>query len=305
MGKPLALSFSNLLVLKSSLPTSYKLLFLADSIFNPTTRLFESMPMPLICCLKTLSPYKSRGFKSNVVSFIKSNFIKLALMTFLMWAGTLLLADELQQHLKLLGVIEGGNRPAVVLIKNLDNNQIKAIRINGSVWTFGTIVSVGRNSIIIKEPDNRLTTLSSKLGGSLSRRLGDSATLAHTPLMPVDGDRYSEDGFQRVGNKIEVDSRYRDRMVKEELPKILMQASSEPVVEGSEIKGFRIFQIEPGSIYQKMGVKDGDVVQEINGVPLNNVAKTIQFMNGLKTENSVTVKVLRNGQSTSLDLNVK
>ena len=84
-----------------------------------------------------------------------------------------------------------------------------------------------------------------------------------------------------------------------------MQASSEAVMENGEIKGFRLFQFEPNSIFQKLGIKEGDVVREINGVPLNNVARTIQFLNGLRSEGNVQVSVVRNGAPVTLDLNVK
>jgi type II secretory pathway component PulC len=52
-------------------------------------------------------------------------------------------------------------------------------------------------------------------------------------------------------------------------------------------------------------MRDGDVVKEINGVALNNVAKTIQFLNGLRQESSVSVAIMRDGASVQLDMNVK
>ena len=84
-----------------------------------------------------------------------------------------------------------------------------------------------------------------------------------------------------------------------------MQASSEPVMENGEIKGFRLFQFDQSSMFGKLGMKDGDMVKEINGTPLNNVAKTIQFLNGLKDESRVSVNIIRDGQPITLDLNVK
>jgi general secretion pathway protein C len=119
-------------------------------------------------------------------------------------------------------------------------------------------------------------------------------------------DRYVEDGFQRVGTRIDVDSRYRDRLLKDELPNILMQASSEPVVDGKGvITGFRIFQFDQNSIFHKLGLQEGDEVQELNGSELTNVAKAIQTLNGLREANEVTVKVRRNGADVTLQLNVR
>ena len=137
-----------------------------------------------------------------------------------------------------------------------------------------------------------------------------TAAAAATDRWPVmvlahNEEKHIEDGFQRIGNKIDIDSRYRDRMIKEELPNILMQASSEPVIVNGEIVGFRMFQFEPNSIFGKLGMKDGDVVKEINGVPLNNVAKTIQFLNGLRQESNVAVTIMRDGAPVALEMNIK
>ena len=84
-----------------------------------------------------------------------------------------------------------------------------------------------------------------------------------------------------------------------------MQASSEPVVVNGEITGFRIFQFDQNSIFHKLGLQDGDIVREINGIPLNNVARTIQFLNGLREENNVKVDIMRNGAPVTLELSVR
>jgi type II secretory pathway component PulC len=49
---------------------------------------------------------------------------------------------------------------------------------------------------------------------------------------------------------------------------------------------------------------DGDVVESINGVPLNDVARTVQFLNGLKSETKVEVTISRNGSPVTLSLDV-
>jgi type II secretion system protein C len=118
-------------------------------------------------------------------------------------------------------------------------------------------------------------------------------------------DRFQEDGFSRIGNKVEVDSRYRDKVLKEDLPKILMEASSEPVMEGGQIVGFRLFQLDEGSMFHKLGIREGDTVTQINGVPLNNVSRTVQLLNGLRGEPNIKVQVTRNGAPVTLELNVK
>lgn len=197
--------------------------------------------------------------------------------------------------LQLIGAITDA-KGGVALVKNTKSGVVKAFRLGNDLFGAGKLSSVGQNEIILELPTGDRALLTNKLGGA--------RILAKTKVVD-EGDRYSEDGFQRVGNKIDVDSAYRDRMVNQELQSILMQATAEPVMANGEIAGFKIYQFDNTSIFYKLGLKEGDVVKEINGVPLNNVAKTIQFLNGLKNESNVSVKIERNGQASDLQLNVK
>jgi type II secretion system protein C len=206
------------------------------------------------------------------------------------------LATGKTKNLQLVGAIVSA-RGGVALVKNRETNEVKAFKTGEDVFRLGTLLSVDRQQMIIVENDGHMTMISNKLGGMTGRS---------TPKVIVsNADRHIEDGFQRIGTKIEVDGRYRDRLIRDELPNILMQASSEPVVINGEIRGFRIFQFDQNSIFHKLGLQDGDVVQEINGISLNNVARTIQFLNGLREENNVQVSVIRNGSPVTLELNVR
>jgi general secretion pathway protein C len=169
----------------------------------------------------------------------------------------LVYAQELSKKLQLLGAVVS-TKGGVALIKNISSGQVKAFKIGENVWGEGKLEFVERQAITLRLASGTQEVVSSKLKGG-----------PKVPVVKVSNEeRHIEEGFQRIGNKIEVDSRYRDRMLKEELPNILMQASSEAVMENGEIKGFRLFQFEPNSIFQKLGIKEGDVIKEINGVPI-------------------------------------
>ncbi|MEN9810600.1 MAG: hypothetical protein RLZZ488_2167 [Pseudomonadota bacterium] len=203
------------------------------------------------------------------------------------------------KSLQLVGAIVSA-RGGVALVKNRDTSEVKAFKTGEDVYRMGTLLSVDRAQMILVENDGQMTMISNKLGG-MSASQGPRVA----KVIVSNADRHIEDGFQRVGTRIEVDGRYRDRLIREELPNILMQASSEPVVVNGEITGFRIFQFDQNSIFHKLGLQDGDVVREINGIPLNNVARTIQFLNGLREENNVQVNIMRNGSPVTMELNVR
>jgi general secretion pathway protein C len=241
---------------------------------------------------------------TSVFPMGSSEFLRIIVLVFgLLFVGKLW-AQNAKETLHLLGAIAGGRGGGVALIKNRQSGEIKAFRIGENAFGFGTVLSVSREILIIRQGKS-LITITSKFAGAntLSGGFATKGKVVSTE------DKHAEDGFQRVtkGNdiKVEVDGRYRDKMVTQELPKILMEAASEPVMKDGEIIGFKLFQIEQGSMFSKLGIKDGDTIKEINGVPLNNVAKTIQFLNGLKQEPNVKIDIVRDGVPVQMEMNVK
>lgn len=63
---------------------------------------------------------------------------------------------------------------------------------------------------------------------------------------------------------------------------VLTQARAVPYFENGAPAGYRFFQITPGSVYDKLGLKNGDVVAGINGEPLTDPSKAFGFLNSLK-----------------------
>jgi type II secretory pathway component PulC len=243
--------------------------------------------------METMAPTSDITAKYHIQHGNLLHFI--GLIAALLWIPASLAANK-SKNLQLVGAIVSA-RGGVALVKNRETNEVKAFKTGEDVFKIGTLLSVDRQQMILVENDGHMTMISNKLGGMTGR--------SAPKVLVSTVDKHIEEGFQRIGTKIEVDGRYRDRLIREELPNILMQASSEPVVINGEITGFRIFQFDQNSIFHKLGLQDGDVVREINGIPLNNVARTIQFLNGLREENQVQVNVLRNGSPVALELNVR
>ena len=75
-----------------------------------------------------------------------------------------------------------------------------------------------------------------------------------------------------------------------DLPSLLQQARAVPVPGG-----FRIEEIMPNSIYEKLGMKPGDIIRGVNGEAVDNPAKAMELYNALRTSNSIKIDIERNG----------
>ncbi|MBI3019088.1 MAG: hypothetical protein HYY61_04275, partial [Deltaproteobacteria bacterium] len=86
---------------------------------------------------------------------------------------------------------------------------------------------------------------------------------------------------------------------------ILTQARAVPNVVDGKIKGFRIFSIRPGSIYEKLGILSGDVILRVNGIELDSPAKALEFYGAISSASDISLDMDRNGQLISNNYTIK
>ena len=94
------------------------------------------------------------------------------------------------------------------------------------------------------------------------------------------------------------------------LPELLSSARATPRYRNTgfgqqSIEGFEIDQIKTGGIVEQMGLKNGDVILELNGQPLDSLASVIRLFGQAQGMTQSRMTVLRNGQRLTFVLNKK
>ncbi len=64
--------------------------------------------------------------------------------------------------------------------------------------------------------------------------------------------------------------------------------------------GFLVRQIQSGSLYQKLGLRVGDVIKSVNGQPINTAEDALKLYQQMASLNSVNVEIMRDGKFVSL-----
>jgi type II secretion system protein C len=117
---------------------------------------------------------------------------------------------------------------------------------------------------------------------------------------------YAEEGFERRGERVSVDKQWIEKAIGVDFAKTLQDAKATPnVVAGGQVKGFVMTQIRPDSVYEKMGMVNGDIVRSINGIELNDAARAIQTLQSMKTETQLEVLIEREGKVITTKIQVK
>jgi len=69
--------------------------------------------------------------------------------------------------------------------------------------------------------------------------------------------------------------------------------------------GFRLFRIDDDSLFRRLGLQNGDVVQRVNGTAIADPSALLGFLGRLKTEPRVAVDIVRGGTPRTLVYDIR
>lgn len=208
--------------------------------------------------------------------------------------------------MQLFGVILNEKNPneSVILIKITSSNKTDAKKIGHILELEKSykVIAIGANYVDLHEANQTLRVY--KDGFAIPSI--PFVISAPTPVMLGITDSYKENGFEREKGAIRMTEEYRKKIIEKDLPDILMQASAEPVTDANgNILGFLIDQIDPGSIYAKSGIQNGDIIKSINGDELNNIPATIKLLHSLKNSDNIDLEISRAGMNIPMNIKVQ
>lgn len=226
------------------------------------------------------------------------------LVRILLLLKLMLFAGSLQANpadYTVLGVITGSkDKKGVALMKQKSNGKVSAFREGEEVVKGTMIKSVLRKTVTFAYQDK-----------FYELAVGDDA-----PKEIKEGEESRErkiasnltniQGIEKQGDTLKVSRALKDTLASGEgLNKILMQAATIPYVENGKLVGFRILEIDPGSIFDVAGFQNGDVITHINDQAINDAGLAIRALGSLKTASSATFKYLRGSTPQTLTIQIQ
>ncbi len=200
--------------------------------------------------------------------------------------------------LNLIGTLVHSNpEKSITSIEMKGKNQIVSYRVGQEIPNMATVERVERLKVFIRNlSTERLEYLEMKASGT-KINLGTP-----TAAGPKPGKKEVE---VKGENNFEIKRADLQKYLND-LPSVLMQARSAPARKpNGDIYGFRILDIQPGSIYEQLGIQPGDVITGVNGTNLVSPAQAMELFNALKNSNAVGIGIERGGRNSSLNYNIK
>ncbi len=184
---------------------------------------------------------------------------------------------------------------SVASIEDKSKSQVVAVRVNDPIKPDVIVQKIEADRVIfLNRPAGRREYV--ELPKELQSR-GPRLTPSHAPSAGAGISKTSDTTFQI--DRTEVDKTLSN------LNEVLTQARCVPNFENGRPSGYRCFQIVKGSIYDKLGMQDGDVICGINGQNVNDPAKAFSLLTELKTSRSVELCINRNGRVMNMTYNIQ
>lgn len=159
-------------------------------------------------------------------------------------------------------------------------------------WDHVVLLNGGQEEVLELQDSSKPTSgVAAAVRGIASRRTS-SPNSAVTGVRMVSEDEY-------VVDRSEVDNAL------ENMSQLFTQIRAVPHFEGGESTGFRLFAIRRGSLFDKIGLKNGDIIRNINGQPMNDPTKALALLEELRNVSDLTVQVTRNRQDKTLSYSVQ
>ncbi|MGI6680999.1 MAG: type II secretion system protein N [Bdellovibrionota bacterium] len=181
--------------------------------------------------------------------------------------------------LALIGtVITTGSAPYAI-IENTKENLQDAFSTGDSVFELATLVAIYKNKVEI-------------------RRNGIIETL--------EIDAFDSDGQddEQSGNILYLDAKEVQAALSN-LPEVMTHARAIPYWQEGQAVGVRLFSIKQGSIFEKVGLKNGDILKNINGKQLGDFSKAMGLFEELKNETSLSINLERNKEEMNLHYKIR
>jgi type II secretion system protein C len=134
-------------------------------------------------------------------------------------------------------------------------------------------------------------------------RLAATGVNTASPLSKLEGTAPGSKVAKQTDGKFVVDQAEIDNALNN-LDKLFTEVRAVPNFVAGKAAGIKLLSMTPTSLFAKLGLQRGDVLEQINGVDID-MKRGFDIFNQLKGEKRITINLQRNGQKQTLDYEIR
>jgi general secretion pathway protein C len=194
--------------------------------------------------------------------------------------------------LTLLGTAVGSFRETFALVLKASSHEERVFRLGETVFSAGPLVSVKKDVAEILVNGKRVKILTPNAVAEAAKEGAPPAQAAPGLAAPAGSGNYVID--QRALNA-----------ALDNIGQAMTDARLLPSVKDGKVEGFRASEVKPQGIFGTIGIKNGDVLLRMNDFPIDSPEKAIQSFASLKGQSRIKLDLIRDGQPTTFNYDIR
>jgi len=194
------------------------------------------------------------------------------------------------KKIALLGTVFGQQGGIMAVFEDLSSKKQSMHRVGEHVPSVGSLSAIEKDRVLFREGKQE-----EWLDLALSQQVRSSAPVVASTVavsQPPGPQR-------RIMDRREIEAAIADTT------RLLMQAQALPHLDKGKLDGFILTSVMPSGFFEKIGLKNNDVLQRINGVELRDPGMLFSVFQQLRNERTIQVDLVRNAQPQTLAYEIR
>ena len=213
-------------------------------------------------------------------------------------------------ELKVLGTLaigEGKDRRSTAIIESSRAKQ------KVDVYRVGQPLEFASNGKLVKVSKDRVEFMNgNRLEYAEIEGLQAKSTVMIGPNKPADAtakkteaapEEKAEGVAKLAEGKYVIDQREIDAAL-QNLDQLYTDIRAVPNFKDGKVAGLKLLSVRPDSLFAKLGLKRGDVLERINGIDLD-IKRGLEIFNQLKEQKTLTIDIQRRGAPLTMDYEIR
>jgi len=200
---------------------------------------------------------------------------------------------------EVIGTLGGPEEVALALIRDKRSKDVDVYRVGEKLFDRALIIAIRRGEVEVLRDDKRevLKLIEEKTAPKKRERERDDPEPESDVIKSSESDGGADEELQieQTGDgDYVIDKESFDAMLTDIGP-LLTQARVIPNFEDGNISGYKIFAIKDGSVFEQIGLRNGDIIHSVNDVGISTPERALQLFQQLRAEKEFKLDIERNG----------
>ena len=205
-------------------------------------------------------------------------------------------------NVQLIGTVVGSSGNSFAIVEDRQTREQQLFRVEDTIQEQARVVAISRCTVVVQRDGlEEVLECPKPESGSRAERPAAPPSNAEAPPPPKrepgEVKKISEGDY--VIDRSEVQNQLGD------YNQIMTQVSIGPNFVDGKPDGLRLFNVKPGSFWDKAGMKTGDVIRRVNDLDLSSVDNAMKAFDEMRKQEEVLMEISRGGTSQSLHWDIE